>query len=262
MNRHYRTAEFAKLGGVTVRTLHYYDRIGLLKPSAMTESGHRRYLVADLLPLQQIVTLKWMGFSLAHIKRVLNSPTYDLPQALIAQKAAVEKQIERLEAAAAALQFAIEAAQGHDTTQLEPDTIRAIIQAVTDQGAVMDRYFSETALAGIALRRLSYTEAEMAQIQQDWQAVYNGFGALIDQPPDHPQVMELAAKMDELIKAFTGGDQETASGVQQLIQDAEAGRLPDMPQAQTFFADVDPDLRRFMRQALAVYQKKQNRGKT
>ncbi len=262
MNRPYRTAEFAKLAGVTVRTLHYYDRIGLLKPSAVTESGHRRYLAADLLPLQQIVTLKWMGFSLAHIKRILNSPTYDLPQALIAQKAAVDEQIELLAAAAAALQTAIETARSHDTAQLEPDTIRAIILAVTNQGPVIDSYFSETARAGIALRRLSYTAAEMAQIQQEWEAIYDGFAALINQPFDHPEVMGLAAKMDGLIQAFTGGDQETASGVQQLIQDAEAGQLPEMPQAQAFFADVDPNLRRFMRQALAFYQKKQNRRKT
>ena len=64
----YRVAEFAKLAGVTVRTLQYYDRIDLLKPSDSTEGGHRLYQRSDLLRLQQILTLKWMGFKLDQIK--------------------------------------------------------------------------------------------------------------------------------------------------------------------------------------------------
>jgi hypothetical protein len=60
----YQAQQFATRAGVTVRTLHHYDRLGLLKPSAYTGSGYRLYRESDLARLQQIVTLKFIGFSL------------------------------------------------------------------------------------------------------------------------------------------------------------------------------------------------------
>jgi len=76
--KHFKAIEFAKLAGVTVRTLHHYDRIGLLKPSGYTDAGYRLYRQEDLIRLQQIVTLKFIGFSLPQIKNLLNSNSFDL----------------------------------------------------------------------------------------------------------------------------------------------------------------------------------------
>lgn len=103
----YRVAEFARIGGVSVRTLQYYDRIGLLKPAEVTEGGHRLYARTDLLRLQQIVTLKWMGFPLKEIGPILDDPAYDLTESLRAQKAAVNAEIARLREAADALSRAL-----------------------------------------------------------------------------------------------------------------------------------------------------------
>ena len=64
----YPAIDFARLAGVTVRTLHHYDRIGLLKPSSYTSAGYRLYRKQDLIRLQQIVTLKFIGFSLNQIR--------------------------------------------------------------------------------------------------------------------------------------------------------------------------------------------------
>ncbi len=261
MTHQYRIAEFAKLGGVTVRTLQYYDRLDLLKPSATTESGHRLYVAADLLRLQQIVTLKWMGFSLAQIQTILSSPTYDLRQALTAQKAAVDTQIERLRTASEALQTAMEATRAHDSDTLDAETVRAIIRGVTHQGAMMDTYYSETAQAGIALRGMAYSPTQMADVQEQWQAIYAGFEALLNQPLDHPDVVRMAAQMDDLIQAFTGGDPETESSLKRLVKNAEAGKLPEAPHVQAHFAAVDNDLKQFMQQALQHYRESQ-KGKT
>ncbi|MCK7478369.1 MAG: MerR family transcriptional regulator [Candidatus Moduliflexus flocculans] len=73
MKNRYLVREFAKLTRVTVRTLHYYDQIGLLEPSFERPNGYRVYTDADLLKLQQIVTLKFMGFSLDEIRRLLEA---------------------------------------------------------------------------------------------------------------------------------------------------------------------------------------------
>ena len=66
----YRVSDFAEKAGVTVRTLHHYDRLGLLKPSGRTEAGYRLYGERDFGRLQQIVTLKFIALPLRQIKRI------------------------------------------------------------------------------------------------------------------------------------------------------------------------------------------------
>jgi DNA-binding transcriptional MerR regulator len=66
--------DLSKLTGISVQTLHHYDKIGLLKPSSRLESRYRVYSEADLLKLQQIIALKFFGFSLTQIKALLSSP--------------------------------------------------------------------------------------------------------------------------------------------------------------------------------------------
>ena len=67
--RLYKAQEFAERAGVTVRTLHHYDRLGLLAPSGRTEAGYRLYGDRDLLRLEQILALKFIGFPLPEIRR-------------------------------------------------------------------------------------------------------------------------------------------------------------------------------------------------
>lgn len=74
--------EVAELTGVTIRALHYYDEIGLLKPSIVTESRYRLYTEADLGRLQEILFFREVGFALKEIKLLMSSPDYDRAEAL------------------------------------------------------------------------------------------------------------------------------------------------------------------------------------
>lgn len=67
MEKLYSTGEFAKIAGVTLRTIRYYDKIGLLKPTLVLNNGYRRYCNKDLITLQKIIALKQLGFSLEEI---------------------------------------------------------------------------------------------------------------------------------------------------------------------------------------------------
>lgn len=67
MEKYYTTGQFAKMAGVTLRTIRYYDKIGLLKPSYILENGYRQYCNKDLITLQKILALKELGFSLEEI---------------------------------------------------------------------------------------------------------------------------------------------------------------------------------------------------
>ena len=81
----YRIREFADLAGVTVRALHHYDRLGLLRPRR-SQSGYRVYSVGDLELLEQIVALKFIGLPLNRIKHLLRRNRADLCAALRAQR--------------------------------------------------------------------------------------------------------------------------------------------------------------------------------
>src|SRR2546426_10933044 len=95
----FQAREFAELTGVTVRTLHHYDRLGLLKPSRYSRAGHRLYRASDGTRLEQIVALQFIGFSLNEIRNIVNRNYIDLATALCQQREALQKQAKRLELA-------------------------------------------------------------------------------------------------------------------------------------------------------------------
>lgn len=92
----YHINEFKKLGSVSVRTLRFYDKIGLLKPVSKTEGGHRLYSNTELKKLQQIQFLKTIGFQLSEIKIMLESEEWDWSKSLMKQLSYVIKEKDRL----------------------------------------------------------------------------------------------------------------------------------------------------------------------
>jgi MerR family transcriptional regulator, thiopeptide resistance regulator len=84
--RWYKASEFARLAGVIVRTLHHYDRLGLLKPSGHTAAGYRLYGEWDFARLQQVAILKFIGFPLNQIKGILDRDSLPLSSALRLQR--------------------------------------------------------------------------------------------------------------------------------------------------------------------------------
>lgn len=100
--------EFAKLTGVSVRTLHYYDEIGLLKPSSVDEqNGYRFYDKRSILRMQEILFYRELDFPLKDIKIILSSPDYDKQTALNEQKHLLTLKKERLERLIKALDSAM-----------------------------------------------------------------------------------------------------------------------------------------------------------
>ena len=93
----YKINEVSKLTGVTVRTLHYYDEIGLLKPSEVTESNYRLYDETALQSLQEILFYRELEFQLSEIKEIMASPSYDRDFALKQHKDLLQKKRDRLD---------------------------------------------------------------------------------------------------------------------------------------------------------------------
>lgn len=117
----YTVSELAGLSGVSVRTLHHYDEIGLLKPASIGRNGYRYYGEAELLRLQQILLHRELGLRLEDIGRALDAPDFDLKAALHAQRAHLAAQVKRCQALLRTLDQTLAALEGEtemDETQM------------------------------------------------------------------------------------------------------------------------------------------------
>jgi DNA-binding transcriptional MerR regulator len=107
----YSVGTVTRMSGVTVRTLHHYDEIGLLPPSGRTPAGYRRYCDADLERLQQILGYRELGFPLEEIATILAEPDADAMGHLRRQHRLLLERLERLRTMVDALEFMMEAQQ-------------------------------------------------------------------------------------------------------------------------------------------------------
>jgi DNA-binding transcriptional MerR regulator len=93
----YTVKQLANLAGVSRRTLHYYDELGLLRPAAHGDNGYRHYGEAEVLRMQQILFYRELGLSLEEIRAILEQPDFDLLHALESHRGALLEQVDRLQ---------------------------------------------------------------------------------------------------------------------------------------------------------------------
>lgn len=116
VRRTYRVKEVAELSGVSVRALHHYDAIGLLKPSRRSPSGYRTYTKEDLLRLQQVLVGRELGMSLDEIRCSLDDPDFDLRAALERQRSALRQRSEETARMIRAIDRALTLLEGAEGT--------------------------------------------------------------------------------------------------------------------------------------------------
>src|ERR687885_1099790 len=90
----WRVGELARRTGVSVRTLHYYEEIGLLSPSRRTEAGHRLYTAGDIVRLQKIKSLRYLGLTLEEIRDCLDRPDFSVRRVIELHLSRLREQIE------------------------------------------------------------------------------------------------------------------------------------------------------------------------
>ena len=125
--RLYRTGQFARKAAVSIRTLRYYDREGLLAPSGYSAAGYRLYTDADLGNLQQILALKFLGFSLEEIKALLRAGPHSLADVLAQQKAMMRAKRAQLDGIIQAIEQTEHLLQ---TGACDWDSLAGVIQAI------------------------------------------------------------------------------------------------------------------------------------
>jgi DNA-binding transcriptional MerR regulator len=185
----------ARLAGVTVRTLHHYDEIGLLRPSGRTGAGYRLYADVDLERLERILLYRELGFTLEDIDDLLrDGPTGALDH-LRRQRRLLLDRIARLERMAAAVEKQMEAHEmGIRLTPEERFDVFGDFDPVAHADEVTERWGDTDAYAESARRTASYTKADWAAMKIESEAVN---GRLIDAlqaglPADGTEAMDAA----------------------------------------------------------------------
>lgn len=247
----YSVGEFAKLAGVTVRALHFYDEVGLLKPIRQRYNRRRQYRQLDLLRLQQIVTLRALGFSLSEIETLLTHPEYEVGEALKAQKSAVDAQIMQLQQVSYALAITMERLE--KTKQIDWTQVTTIIRSLTDtdKSEWLKQFYPPEWWDWLHERAIQMSPEAIKAGVDAWQAVYDGFEKVRHLPIDDPQVQALAAEMDRLAALFTRREPALEKALQEMYSDVN--QIPE-----GWRMNVDQSLQDFMRSAFDYYiQKKE-----
>jgi DNA-binding transcriptional MerR regulator len=166
----------ARLAGVSVRTLHHYDEIGLLRPSGRSRSGYRVYTGADLERLQQILFFREVGLPLEDIGRILKDPAFDRRKALVAQRALLVEQGERLRATVALIDKTLDALE--KGIAMKPGEMFEVFGDFDVKGhdeEAARRWGDTEAYAESARRTKRYTKEDWKAIRDDMQAIGAAF---------------------------------------------------------------------------------------
>ncbi len=202
-----KVGELAKQTGLSVRTLHYYDEIGLLSPSHRTESDHRLYNDQDIIRLQQVLSLRQLGFSLKEIRECLENPDLSLLQVIELHRARLREQMalshqlsQRLEAIAQELQ----------TTQSV--AVENLIQTMETITMTAQQYFTP--------QQQETLEGRFREGEAEWQQLLAEIRAEMTQGSDlnSPAVRMLARRWLWSMKTFVQGDGEIYESLVKMYQ--------------------------------------------
>jgi len=168
--------EVATLAGVTVRTLHHYDRIGLLSPSGRTAAGYRQYAPADLDRLHQVLLYRELGFPLEEVASLLDDPAADPAAHLRRQHALLRERLERTQAMVAAVEKEMEAQQmGISLTPEERFELFGDGFSDEYQAEAEERWGDTAAWAQSQRRTAAYSKEDWVQIKEETEDLQNRF---------------------------------------------------------------------------------------
>lgn len=243
--------EIAELVGISVRTLHHYDRIGLLKPESVSPAGYRLYGDGDLEKLQQILFFRELGFGLKETKEIINQPGFDRKKALRTHRELLLEKRQRLEALIDSVDQTLQSIEGGKEMEkremFAAFDLSEIERHKEKYAAETRRLYGHTAAYKESEERTArYTKEDWAVIMQRQSELYTRIASLMDNGPADPQVQAAVGEWRQhLTDSFYNCTPEIFRGLGDLyVNDAR------------FTANIDkikPGLAAFMREAMHIY---------
>jgi DNA-binding transcriptional MerR regulator len=223
--KHYFIKKFAELTKVTVRTLHYYDEIGLLKPSERRPNGYRLYTEIDLMRLQQIVTLKFLGFSLEKIKELLSRPGFAVQKSLSIQAAIIDEEVRRLEQASRALREVAKTLE--NSRKIDWPKVTKIIEVIQmseeTKKTWQERFFTERELKEFEELGKQFTPAKIQAYQENWTALIDEVKQNLKADPTSEIAQYLARRWQALLDEGYGDHPRLKARIGEAYQ---TGQIP------------------------------------
>lgn len=210
----WRVGRLAAATGVTVRTLHHYEQVGVLVPSERTEAGHRVYADADVRRLYRVMALRQLGMSLAEIRETLDDGA-DLAAVLRAHLAHVERSIGR--------QRALHARLAALCAQVEEGVSTLDLVTTIEGMAMHERYFTEEQRETLARRREALGDDAVRGVEDEWRELAAALRAHMEAGDDAAAeaVKPLAQRARELVRAFTGGDPAMYASLERMYENED-----------------------------------------
>ena len=210
---------FAESAGVTVRTLHHYDELGLLTPTAYSAAGYRLYAAADFERLEHITALRFIGLTLKDIRDILSGGPLSLASALQMQHEAMLKKRKHLDAAIEGVRNAQAALNSNASEQWE--ALRTTMETMNmqqDYEWVKAHYTSEQ------LERLAerYDPAMQEHWSNEWATLIAEVEAAKDDDPASPKAQALGQRWHALISQFTQGESDIEQSLKSVYADRKA----------------------------------------
>ncbi len=209
-----RVGELARRTGLTVRTLHHWDQIGLLSPATRTRSGHRLYGPEEIRRLQRILSLRALGLGLDQIGSLLRQGAPTLKEVLRTHGNRVREQLGLLRELEDRLNRILDLlGQGNDVTEEE-------LLETMESMAMIEKHFSSEQLDALKKREEGLGPEVIQAAQEEWPrliaSVKDAMKKGVD--PGSEEVQALAKRWQELIQAFSGGDQEIEGSLAKMYQ--------------------------------------------
>lgn len=245
----YTVKELSDLAGVTVRTLHYYDEIALLKPPVVNDNGYRFYDEAALLRLQQILFYRELGVGLLQIRDILDSPAFDTITALQSHRAELAQRIERLQQLMTTVDSTIMHLFGEVNVSDEQlfSGFNAEKQQQYEQEIARDPRYDQSKVKESIQRWASYTAQQKQAIFAEGNQLYADLAALMQSgiAADSPEAQAVMARWHQHIRHFYEPTPEILGGLGQMYN-----QHPDFIAT---FQQIHRDLPPYLEQAVAHY---------
>jgi len=190
-------SQVARLAGVSIRALHHYDEIGLLRPSTRTGAGYRLYGDVELQRLQQVLFFKELGFPLEEIAKIMRDPEFDLQAALLMQRQLLEEKAARIRALIAAVDAALESVErGTTMTKEEMFEVFGDFDPAKHEDEVKQRWGDSSAYQESARKTARYGKKEWQQIKAEAEAISQELAQAMSAGvrPTDPRAMDLAER--------------------------------------------------------------------
>jgi MerR family transcriptional regulator, thiopeptide resistance regulator len=243
--------QLSRLAGVTPRTLHHYDAIGLLKPSSIGENGYRYYDEGALIRLQQILFYRELDLRLEDIKEIVGRRNFDVTGALLSHRVALKDKVSRLNRLIQTVDKTLEYLKG-EKPMSNRDLFNGFSEAEQEKYALEAEQIYDVETVRASNRKWkNYSAAEKGRIMTEGKAIYMGLIAAISLGPADPKIQALIARWHRNIERYWSPKND------QLI--ALANSYNDDPRFKFTFDKMDPHLAKFMGDAVMIYVN--NRGK-